>query len=412
MGRATWRSRDLASAGCVSDGDGIGRNAWALGVPIPGIEYGIAASAILLGAAVMFEASSAVRPRCRAGWIFRNLPWPCARHRTAAKPKRAALQHGLRHCDWLSACGGNRHRDRLSMAVGTEASARCGRRYHHWRAFLYVAGLRMKFRTRVALSVGAVTAVLVAVCPPSAQAHLIATGMGPVYDGMAHFLLSPDDLIPVLALALMVGLGGARYGRRALFVLPTAWLIGRSCRTVSTCNKWQRRRVCIMVSSTGWISCCGYRVAISDCHVASPTTGSEQGVRERSRIGSAANCHRRPDGPDLRSICGNCPCERIRADAARAVGANCCPRGRELGCCYWCFDARLGIPVNITHATEWICRFCLQITLPWALGHDHCVDYWRGAILYGQSTDHLRQSRLQMLEDVFPVGSLSCLLDR
>ena len=84
----------------------------------------------------------------------------------------------------------------------------------------------MKLTTRVALSVGAVTALLVAVYPPSAEAHLNATGMGPVYDGMAHFLLSPEDLVPVLALALVAGLRGATYGRRALFVLPTAWLIG------------------------------------------------------------------------------------------------------------------------------------------------------------------------------------------
>ena len=84
----------------------------------------------------------------------------------------------------------------------------------------------MKFTTRVAVSVGAVTALLVAVYPPSAEAHLNVTGVGPVYDGMAHFLLSPEDLVSVLALALVVGLRGASYGRRALFVLPTAWLFG------------------------------------------------------------------------------------------------------------------------------------------------------------------------------------------
>ena len=84
----------------------------------------------------------------------------------------------------------------------------------------------MRPAVTVPLSTGVVAAVVVAVCPAPAEAHLNATGMGPVYDGMAHFLVSPDDLIPVLALALMVGLSGASYGRRALFVLPTAWLIG------------------------------------------------------------------------------------------------------------------------------------------------------------------------------------------
>jgi hydrogenase/urease accessory protein HupE len=59
-----------------------------------------------------------------------------------------------------------------------------------------------------------------------AEAHLNSTGMGPFYDGLMHFLMSPEDIIPVLALALLAGLRGANYGRRTLFVLPTAWLIG------------------------------------------------------------------------------------------------------------------------------------------------------------------------------------------
>lgn len=62
-------------------------------------------------------------------------------------------------------------------------------------------------------------------CGP-AQAHLNATGMGPVYDGLAHFLTSPEDLVPALAVALLAGLRGAPYGRRAMFTLPAAWLLG------------------------------------------------------------------------------------------------------------------------------------------------------------------------------------------
>ena len=59
-----------------------------------------------------------------------------------------------------------------------------------------------------------------------AEAHLNATGMGPVYDGLMHFLTSPEDLVPALALALLAGLRGAPYGRRAMFTLPAAWLLG------------------------------------------------------------------------------------------------------------------------------------------------------------------------------------------
>ncbi len=59
-----------------------------------------------------------------------------------------------------------------------------------------------------------------------AEAHLNSTGMGPFYDGLMHFLMSPEDIIPVLALALLAGLHGASYGRRTLFTLPVAWLLG------------------------------------------------------------------------------------------------------------------------------------------------------------------------------------------
>ena len=57
----------------------------------------------------------------------------------------------------------------------------------------------------------------------SAQAHLVTTGLGPVYDGIGHFSLSPDDSIPVVALALLAGLRGKPAGRGVMFQLPLAW---------------------------------------------------------------------------------------------------------------------------------------------------------------------------------------------
>jgi hydrogenase/urease accessory protein HupE len=71
----------------------------------------------------------------------------------------------------------------------------------------------------------AVTLGLVA-GPGPAEAHLVTTGLGPVYDGLVHFALAPEDLVPALALAALAGLRGAAHGRRALFALPTAWLLG------------------------------------------------------------------------------------------------------------------------------------------------------------------------------------------
>ena len=63
-------------------------------------------------------------------------------------------------------------------------------------------------------------------CSGPAEAHLNSTGMGPIYDGLMHFLMSPEDLVPELALALLAGLRGAAYGRRAAFTLPATWLAG------------------------------------------------------------------------------------------------------------------------------------------------------------------------------------------
>ncbi|HVT89124.1 MAG TPA: HupE/UreJ family protein [Tepidisphaeraceae bacterium] len=62
--------------------------------------------------------------------------------------------------------------------------------------------------------------------PHAADAHLVTTGLGPVYDGIGHLVLSVDDLIPVMALALLAGQRGPKSGRWTLFILPIAWLIG------------------------------------------------------------------------------------------------------------------------------------------------------------------------------------------
>ena len=68
-----------------------------------------------------------------------------------------------------------------------------------------------------------VTAILL-LNPSAVEAHLNTTGLGPVYDGLLHFLLSPEDFVPVLALALYAGLRGAAHSRQALFTVPAAWL--------------------------------------------------------------------------------------------------------------------------------------------------------------------------------------------
>ena len=62
--------------------------------------------------------------------------------------------------------------------------------------------------------------------PATARAHLVNSGLGPFYDGVSHFALTLEDLLPALALALLAGQRGAATGRAILFALPAAWLLG------------------------------------------------------------------------------------------------------------------------------------------------------------------------------------------
>lgn len=62
--------------------------------------------------------------------------------------------------------------------------------------------------------------------PAAASAHLVTTGLGPVYDGIGHLVLTPEDLVPTVALSLYCGLRGSRVSRYAIFVLPLAWFLG------------------------------------------------------------------------------------------------------------------------------------------------------------------------------------------
>ena len=59
-----------------------------------------------------------------------------------------------------------------------------------------------------------------------ARSHLVETGFGAFYDGLAHVALTPSDLLLIVGLALFAGQCGARTARFALFALPLAWFVG------------------------------------------------------------------------------------------------------------------------------------------------------------------------------------------
>ena len=77
-------------------------------------------------------------------------------------------------------------------------------------------------RARVAIRPGFVA---LAIAPQLAHAHLISTGRGPVYDGITHFALTPEFVLPALTTAVLAGLRGKVHARRAVIALPLAWLL-------------------------------------------------------------------------------------------------------------------------------------------------------------------------------------------
>jgi hydrogenase/urease accessory protein HupE len=72
----------------------------------------------------------------------------------------------------------------------------------------------------------ALVAIGLMLAPGAAEAHLVETGLGPVYDGVAHFALSPEYCVPIVGAALYAGLRGKVQARSAIVLLPLCWLIG------------------------------------------------------------------------------------------------------------------------------------------------------------------------------------------
>ena len=59
-----------------------------------------------------------------------------------------------------------------------------------------------------------------------ARAHLVSTELGPFYDGAVHALMSPEDLLTIVGLAILAGFAGLRAGRLLLVTLILTWFVG------------------------------------------------------------------------------------------------------------------------------------------------------------------------------------------
>jgi len=96
--------------------------------------------------------------------------------------------------------------------------------------------------------------------PVPARAHLVTTGIGPVYDGIAHLFVSFEDLLPVIAIALLAGLNGPRAGRWMLFTLPIAWLLGGVAGTLVPVTPLQVGPAALSLLAIGALAAADFRL--------------------------------------------------------------------------------------------------------------------------------------------------------
>jgi hydrogenase/urease accessory protein HupE len=114
---------------------------------------------------------------------------------------------------------------------------------------------------RALRKVALLAAGLVAAATP-AHAHLMNSGFGPFYDGLAHPLMSPEDLLPAVAVTLLAGLAGARYGRWVLATLPPAWLAGMLAGWALALPSAPASAMAVATAVTGALAASGVRLRL------------------------------------------------------------------------------------------------------------------------------------------------------
>ena len=294
---------------------------------------------------------------CRgAGRLLCHLPRARARNRTAARPKCSALQHGLRHCDWVLARVGNWHRYGPSMDVGTEVAA--GRRSIgrcRWDV-LYVEGGRMKDATQSRLPLYAFVVFTFVMCALPAEAHLNSTGMGPFYDG--------SDALPDEPRGYRSGVraGAAGWTARRELWAPGALRASRCVvarRSAGLTLTTAKPHPCYrgsLVSLLGRIAGRRRQALIARDHRSRRTAGPLSRLFEWNRHGAVRYCR----GSASRiGVCRVCPDRArcgVRSSATRALDSNCRPRRGKLDRSQRSLDARLGSSNTLESRSSCACE--------------------------------------------------------
>lgn len=123
---------------------------------------------------------------------------------------------------------------------------------------------------------------IIALAPAVAEAHLVASGMGPVYDGISHFALSPEDYLPVIALGLFAGLRGAQQARVALASLPSAWFAGGLAALLGAAIPplWLSAATAVLLLFVGGLLAANQKTPLAVCIIAAVLLGIVRGLAD------------------------------------------------------------------------------------------------------------------------------------
>ena len=172
------------------------------------------------------------------------------------------------------------------------------------------------------------------------------SGFGPFYDGLAHPFVAPEDLLPVIAMALLAGLGGPRCGRWVLFALPLAWLAGMTASWAPGARAWPGWSSCVLTIVLGGLVAADRRLPLTVVVGFAVLLGATHGLGNGRELSAAKGGMLAMSG----IICALCPCflaGRPGGVSASAVGTCGCTGGGQLDRRHRVADAGLGDAMTV-----------------------------------------------------------------
>ena len=134
-------------------------------------------------------------------------------------------------------------------------------------------------------------------------------------------------MIPVLALALFAGLRGVAHGRRTLFVLPTAWLLGGIVGLAST-NDGNSDLTVVSFLLLGGLVAADAHLSLRATTVIAALLGLQHGYLNGAGMGQPGGWLSGSSGSCVHGICSRRGLRRLRGAPAVAVDSH---RGTRSG---------------------------------------------------------------------------------